>query len=92
MNGKPCSSGHQKDLCSNPASAPCLLLTLAGCLNSLSSVSLIGKCPSYAPAVVESYLALLSERPALGHWLAVHFWINYVTTLTYISLIRFCKD
>lgn len=35
------SSRHQKDLCSNPASAPCCLLTLAGYLNSLSPISFI---------------------------------------------------
>lgn len=92
MTGKPCSSGHQKDLCSNPASAPCLLLILAGYLNSLSSVPLIGKCPSYAPAVMGSYLALLSERPWLGQWLAMHFGVNDLTALTYISLRDFCKD
>lgn len=58
MDWKPCSSRHQKDLCSNSGSGPCCLLTLAGYLNSLSPVFLIGKCPSYTPGVVESHLDL----------------------------------
>lgn len=39
-----CSSRHQRGLHSNPGTAPDPLLTLAGCLNSLSPISSMSKC------------------------------------------------
>lgn len=78
----------QKDLCS----ALCCLLTLAGSLSSLSPISVIGRCSKDSPGAVESHLALLSERPGLGQWLAVHPWESYLTALTFIFLKRVLQE